>query len=171
MFIIIGKMKLSHFIVCQTATSSPVQYMPPHRFYSTWCTQSSGRFRACGLIVTSWNTDPMTPKTHRLHSGWSRCMPFLSRRFLGRSLLKMSCSNPLMRLEQRAAEADQIIEHLKQQVQLLKEKASKMPTSTLTHAYEPLKEVCLSRQCILWIILVLNVFSGQKLTVRMLNTA
>ncbi|XP_061534604.1 aminoacyl tRNA synthase complex-interacting multifunctional protein 1-like isoform X2 [Phycodurus eques] len=36
----------------------------------------------------------------------------------------MSSPNPLARLEQRAAEADQIIEYLKQQVQLLKEKAS-----------------------------------------------
>ncbi|KAM3864964.1 aminoacyl tRNA synthase complex-interacting multifunctional protein 1a [Diretmus argenteus] len=35
----------------------------------------------------------------------------------------MSSHNPLMRLEQRAAEADQIIEYLKQQVHLLKEKA------------------------------------------------
>ncbi|XP_034044351.1 aminoacyl tRNA synthase complex-interacting multifunctional protein 1a isoform X2 [Thalassophryne amazonica] len=35
----------------------------------------------------------------------------------------MSSHNPLMRLEQRAAEADQIIEYLKQQIQLLKEKA------------------------------------------------
>ncbi|TMS23751.1 Aminoacyl tRNA synthase complex-interacting multifunctional protein 1 [Larimichthys crocea] len=35
----------------------------------------------------------------------------------------MSNHNPLLRLEQRAAEADQIIEYLKQQVQLLKEKA------------------------------------------------
>ncbi|KAJ0050751.1 hypothetical protein NL108_005881 [Boleophthalmus pectinirostris] len=35
----------------------------------------------------------------------------------------MSGHNPLLRLEQRAAEADQIIEYLKQQVQLLKEKA------------------------------------------------
>ncbi|XP_056136601.1 aminoacyl tRNA synthase complex-interacting multifunctional protein 1a isoform X2 [Lampris incognitus] len=35
----------------------------------------------------------------------------------------MSGHNPLMRLEQRAAEADQIIEYLKHQVQLLKEKA------------------------------------------------
>ncbi|XP_029949867.1 aminoacyl tRNA synthase complex-interacting multifunctional protein 1a isoform X2 [Salarias fasciatus] len=43
--------------------------------------------------------------------------------FLARSLLKMSSHNPLLRLEQRAAEADQIIEYLKQQVQLLKEKA------------------------------------------------
>ncbi|MEQ2160697.1 hypothetical protein GOODEAATRI_002126 [Goodea atripinnis] len=45
-------------------------------------------------------------------------------RFLARSLIKMSSPNPLLRLEQRAAEADQIIEYLKQQVQLLKEKAS-----------------------------------------------
>ncbi|XP_015245835.1 PREDICTED: aminoacyl tRNA synthase complex-interacting multifunctional protein 1 [Cyprinodon variegatus] len=44
--------------------------------------------------------------------------------FLARSLIKMSSPNPLLRLEQRAAEADQIIEYLKQQVQLLKEKAS-----------------------------------------------
>ncbi|KAM4750165.1 aminoacyl tRNA synthase complex-interacting multifunctional protein 1a [Anableps anableps] len=44
--------------------------------------------------------------------------------FLARSLIKMSTPNPLLRLEQRAAEADQIIEYLKQQVQLLKEKAS-----------------------------------------------
>ncbi|KAJ8281073.1 hypothetical protein GJAV_G00063190 [Gymnothorax javanicus] len=44
--------------------------------------------------------------------------------FLARSLFKMSTQNPsLLRLEQRAAEADQIIEYLKQQVQLLKEKA------------------------------------------------
>ena len=50
----------------------------------------------------------------------------LSSRFLARSLVKMSGHNPLMRLEQRAAEADQIIEYLKQQVQLLKEKASKI---------------------------------------------
>ncbi|CAB1460034.1 unnamed protein product [Pleuronectes platessa] len=34
----------------------------------------------------------------------------------------MSSHNPLLKLEQRAAEADQIIEYLKQQVQLLKEK-------------------------------------------------
>ncbi|KAM6940048.1 aminoacyl tRNA synthase complex-interacting multifunctional protein 1a [Xenentodon cancila] len=40
-----------------------------------------------------------------------------------RSLIKMSSHNPLLRLEQRAAEADQLIEFLKQQVQLLKEKA------------------------------------------------
>uniref|UniRef100_A0AAQ5ZAW9 tRNA-binding domain-containing protein n=1 Tax=Amphiprion ocellaris TaxID=80972 RepID=A0AAQ5ZAW9_AMPOC len=43
--------------------------------------------------------------------------------FLARSLVKMSSHNPLLRLEQRAAEADQIIEYLKQQVQLLKDKA------------------------------------------------
>ncbi|KAE8300258.1 Aminoacyl tRNA synthase complex-interacting multifunctional protein 1 [Larimichthys crocea] len=43
--------------------------------------------------------------------------------FLVRSVFKMSNHNPLLRLEQRAAEADQIIEYLKQQVQLLKEKA------------------------------------------------
>ncbi|GAA6090051.1 aminoacyl tRNA synthase complex-interacting multifunctional protein 1a [Tachysurus ichikawai] len=44
--------------------------------------------------------------------------------FLARSLFRMSGHTPsLMRLEQRAAEADQIIEYLKQQVQLLKEKA------------------------------------------------
>lgn len=43
--------------------------------------------------------------------------------FLARTLAKMSGHNPLLRLEQRAAEADQIIEYLKQQVQLLKEKA------------------------------------------------
>lgn len=43
--------------------------------------------------------------------------------FLARSLFKMSGHNPLLRLEQRASEADQIIEYLKQQVLLLKEKA------------------------------------------------
>ncbi|XP_008314886.1 aminoacyl tRNA synthase complex-interacting multifunctional protein 1a [Cynoglossus semilaevis] len=43
--------------------------------------------------------------------------------FLARSLVKMSGHNPLLKLEQRAAEADQIIEYLKQQVQLLKEKS------------------------------------------------
>ncbi|XP_035993490.1 aminoacyl tRNA synthase complex-interacting multifunctional protein 1a isoform X2 [Fundulus heteroclitus] len=36
----------------------------------------------------------------------------------------MSGANPLLRLEQRAAEADKLIEYLKQQVQLLKEKTS-----------------------------------------------
>nr|XP_046272807.1 aminoacyl tRNA synthase complex-interacting multifunctional protein 1-like [Scatophagus argus] len=44
--------------------------------------------------------------------------------YLARCLFKMSSHNPLMRLEQRAAEADQIIEYLKRQVQLLKEKAA-----------------------------------------------
>lgn len=48
--------------------------------------------------------------------------------FLARSLIKMSSPNPLLRLEQRAAEADQIIEYLKQQVKLLKEKASVQAT-------------------------------------------
>lgn len=44
--------------------------------------------------------------------------------FLVRSLFRMSGHTPsLMRLEQKAAEADQLIEYLKQQVQLLKEKA------------------------------------------------
>ncbi|OCT99913.1 hypothetical protein XELAEV_18005697mg [Xenopus laevis] len=44
--------------------------------------------------------------------------------FLARSLTKMATSNPVLnRLDQRAAEADQIIEYLKQQVSLLKEKA------------------------------------------------
>lgn len=50
-----------------------------------------------------------------------KCCVFLFR-FLARSLVRMSGHNPLLRLEQRAAEADQIIEYLKQQVQLLKEK-------------------------------------------------
>lgn len=40
----------------------------------------------------------------------------------------------VMRLEQRAAEADHIIDYLKQQVQLLKEKASKRHTHTHTQA-------------------------------------
>ncbi|KAM9477250.1 aminoacyl tRNA synthase complex-interacting multifunctional protein 1a isoform 3-T3 [Clarias gariepinus] len=44
--------------------------------------------------------------------------------FLARSLFRMSGHTPsLMRLEQRAAEADRIIEYLKHQVQLLKEKS------------------------------------------------
>lgn len=44
--------------------------------------------------------------------------------FLVRSLFRMSGHTPsLMRLEQKAAEAEQLIEYLKQQVQLLKEKA------------------------------------------------
>ncbi|KAK2852340.1 hypothetical protein Q7C36_007541 [Tachysurus vachellii] len=54
------------------------------------------------------------------------CVNYCSRScmFLARSLFRMSGHTPsLMRLEQRAAEADQIIEYLKQQVQLLKEKA------------------------------------------------
>ncbi|XP_059903564.1 aminoacyl tRNA synthase complex-interacting multifunctional protein 1a isoform X1 [Gadus macrocephalus] len=43
--------------------------------------------------------------------------------FLARSLVKMSSHNPLVRLEQRAVEADRLIEYLTQQVQLLKDKA------------------------------------------------
>ncbi|XP_075716709.1 aminoacyl tRNA synthase complex-interacting multifunctional protein 1 isoform X1 [Rhinoderma darwinii] len=44
--------------------------------------------------------------------------------FFVRSLTKMSSSNPVLnKLEQRASEADQVIEYLKQQVALLKEKA------------------------------------------------
>lgn len=51
--------------------------------------------------------------------------PLMFLRFLARALFRMSGHTPtLVRLEQRAAEADQIIEYLKQQVQLLKEKAS-----------------------------------------------
>lgn len=50
--------------------------------------------------------------------------------FLVRSLFKMSGHTPsLLRLEQKALEADQIIEYLKQQVQLLKEKAIVQATS------------------------------------------
>ncbi|XP_048467173.1 aminoacyl tRNA synthase complex-interacting multifunctional protein 1a [Rhincodon typus] len=45
-------------------------------------------------------------------------------RFLVRQLIRMSSDRALLnRLEQRAAEADQVIEYLKQQVALLKEKA------------------------------------------------
>ncbi|XP_033891308.2 aminoacyl tRNA synthase complex-interacting multifunctional protein 1-like isoform X1 [Acipenser ruthenus] len=44
--------------------------------------------------------------------------------FLARSLIKMSANNPVLnRLEQRTVEADEVIEYLKQQVLLLKEKA------------------------------------------------
>ncbi|XP_006027630.1 aminoacyl tRNA synthase complex-interacting multifunctional protein 1 isoform X3 [Alligator sinensis] len=44
--------------------------------------------------------------------------------FLVRSLLKMAANNAVLnRLEQKGAEADQVIEYLKQQVALLKEKA------------------------------------------------
>ncbi|XP_061736308.1 aminoacyl tRNA synthase complex-interacting multifunctional protein 1-like [Nerophis ophidion] len=43
--------------------------------------------------------------------------------FVSRFLVKMSSPNPLVRLQQRADEADRLIEYLKQQVQLLKEKA------------------------------------------------
>ncbi|XP_069834527.1 aminoacyl tRNA synthase complex-interacting multifunctional protein 1 isoform X1 [Dendropsophus ebraccatus] len=44
--------------------------------------------------------------------------------FFVRSLTKMAASNPVLnKLEQRASEADQVIEYLKQQVALLKEKA------------------------------------------------
>lgn len=47
-------------------------------------------------------------------------------RFIVRFLGKMAGNNPsLNRLEQRASEADHVIEYLKQQVALLKEKASK----------------------------------------------
>lgn len=40
-----------------------------------------------------------------------------------------------MRLEQRAAEADQIIEYLKQQIQLLKEKTGKIWKTIVSFAY------------------------------------
>ncbi|XP_040274193.1 aminoacyl tRNA synthase complex-interacting multifunctional protein 1 isoform X1 [Bufo bufo] len=44
--------------------------------------------------------------------------------FVVRSITKMASSNPVLnKLEQRASEADQVIEYLKQQVALLKEKA------------------------------------------------
>ncbi|KAM4052221.1 aminoacyl tRNA synthase complex-interacting multifunctional protein 1 isoform 3-T5 [Anomaloglossus baeobatrachus] len=44
--------------------------------------------------------------------------------FFVRSITKMAASNPVLnKLEQRASEADQVIEYLKQQVALLKEKA------------------------------------------------
>ncbi|XP_005287951.1 aminoacyl tRNA synthase complex-interacting multifunctional protein 1 isoform X2 [Chrysemys picta bellii] len=44
--------------------------------------------------------------------------------FLARSLVKMAANNAVLnRLEQKGAEADQVIEYLKQQVALLKEKA------------------------------------------------
>ncbi|XP_037545955.1 aminoacyl tRNA synthase complex-interacting multifunctional protein 1a [Nematolebias whitei] len=43
--------------------------------------------------------------------------------FSWRSLSTMSSPTPLLRLQQRAAEAEQLIEFLKQQVQLLKDKA------------------------------------------------
>lgn len=68
-------------------------------------------------------------------------MSFLSVRFLVRSVFKMSNHNPLLRLEQRAAEADQIIEYLKQQVQLLKEKASKIHTQTLKQLHTTSQKV------------------------------
>ncbi|NXS20019.1 AIMP1 protein, partial [Mystacornis crossleyi] len=46
-------------------------------------------------------------------------------RFLSRFLVKMAANNAVLnRLEQKGAEADQVIEYLKQQVALLKEKAS-----------------------------------------------
>ncbi|KAL7982050.1 hypothetical protein Chor_001107 [Crotalus horridus] len=49
---------------------------------------------------------------------------FLLSRILIRSLMKMAANNAVLnRLEQKGAEADQIIEYLKQQVALLKEKA------------------------------------------------
>lgn len=47
-------------------------------------------------------------------------------RILARYLVKMAANNAVLnRLEQKGAEADQVIEYLKQQVALLKEKASK----------------------------------------------
>lgn len=47
-------------------------------------------------------------------------------RFLSRFLVKMAANNAVLnRLEQKGAEADQVIEYLKQQLALLKEKASK----------------------------------------------
>lgn len=49
-----------------------------------------------------------------------------SYRYIARSLGRMAGhSSTLLRLEQRATEADKLIEYLKQQVHLLKEKASK----------------------------------------------
>lgn len=50
-----------------------------------------------------------------------------------------------MRLEQKAAEADQLIEYLKQQVQLLKEKASKWMHEAcmcVDHGSVTKKDVC-----------------------------
>ncbi|NXC21930.1 AIMP1 protein, partial [Corythaeola cristata] len=55
-------------------------------------------------------------------------------RFLARFLVKMAANNAVLnRLEQKGAEADQVIEYLKQQVALLKEKAMfKVLVSLLT---------------------------------------
>lgn len=58
----------------------------------------------------------------------------------------------LVRLEQRAAEADQIIDYLKQQVHLLKEKASEWKTHlidphTHTHQMAGLKLISMCLCC------------------------
>ena len=53
-------------------------------------------------------------------------LSFFSLRSFCRFLAKMATGDAVLkRLEQKGAEADQIIEYLKQQVALLKEKASK----------------------------------------------
>ncbi|CAG5928565.1 unnamed protein product [Menidia menidia] len=86
-----------------------------------------------GPGVVSVNVAVSCLSTNCFRTGWrsNTCPALCSPRnvlgvplsmFLARSLLKMSSHNPLLRLEQRAAEADQIIEFLKQQIQLLKEK-------------------------------------------------
>ncbi|KAK1174936.1 aminoacyl tRNA synthase complex-interacting multifunctional protein 1-like isoform X1 [Acipenser oxyrinchus oxyrinchus] len=55
----------------------------------------------------------------------SACLLSVNYMFLARSLIKMSANNPVLnRLEQRTVEADKVIEYLKQQVLLLKEKAT-----------------------------------------------
>ncbi|XP_054635528.1 aminoacyl tRNA synthase complex-interacting multifunctional protein 1-like isoform X2 [Dunckerocampus dactyliophorus] len=53
---------------------------------------------------------------------WNTTNPLAS--FVGCSLVKMSSPNPLAMLEQRTAEADMLIEYLKEHVELLKENAS-----------------------------------------------
>ncbi|KAF0037318.1 hypothetical protein F2P81_010192 [Scophthalmus maximus] len=62
----------------------------------------------------------------------------------------MSSHNPLLKLEQRAAEADQIIEYLKQQVQLLKEKTSEAAHRKLTpiHNYSKTHNVDINSQSV-----------------------
>ncbi|XP_067901825.1 aminoacyl tRNA synthase complex-interacting multifunctional protein 1a isoform X5 [Heterodontus francisci] len=65
--------------------------------------------------------------------------------FLGRQLARMSSDRALLnRLEQRAIEADQVIEYLKQQVALLKEKAIKQVPLPTAASVQSSSAICIS---------------------------
>ncbi|KAG7278553.1 hypothetical protein CRUP_033421 [Coryphaenoides rupestris] len=66
--------------------------------------------------------------------------------FIARSLVKMSTHNPLARLEQRALEADRLIEYLTQQASVREEKKLSAENARLKKDIEELKQQLLERE-------------------------